>query len=95
MNKTDLEMYKEVEEALYKNATGYEYEETTTNESVDLEGKAVVTKEVVKKTAPANLDAQKFWLENKKPRTTTVININVSFDKEEIDYKRPKKHKNG
>ena len=95
MNKTDLEMYKEVEEALYKSATGYEYEETTVNESVDLEGKAVVTKEVVKKTAPANLDAQKFWLENKKPRNTTVIHINVSFDKEEIDCKRSKKHKNG
>ena len=58
-----------VENALYKKATGYEYEETTEELRFDKatgEKRMVVTKRV-KKTVPPDTVAQIFWLKNRKP----------------------------
>ena len=58
-----------VENALYKKATGYEYEEVTEELRFDKatgEKRMVVTKRV-KKTVPPDTVAQIFWLKNRKP----------------------------
>ena len=58
-----------VENALYKKATGYEYEEVTEELRFDKatgEKRMVVTKRV-KKTVPPDTAAQIFWLKNRKP----------------------------
>ena len=53
----------EVENASFKSAVGYEYEEVT-RELIN--GELVVTK-VVKKHMPPNVTAQIFWLKNRLP----------------------------
>lgn len=55
---------REVENALLKNALGYEAEEVT--EEYDADGKLVSSKRVKKRVAP-NTTAQIFWLKNRKP----------------------------
>lgn len=58
-----------VENALYKKATGYEYEEVTEELRFDKatgEKRMVVTKRV-KKIVPPDTVAQIFWLKNRKP----------------------------
>jgi hypothetical protein len=63
----------EVENALFKSATGYDYEETT--ELVkDVDGKK--TKEVTrtKKHAQGNTTAQIFWLKNRLPQKWRDVN---------------------
>lgn len=64
---------QEVEKALFKNCTGYDYEEETpvkVKEEYKAEDGTVLTKEVVivkkvKKHKPADLAAQKYWLNNR------------------------------
>ena len=64
---------QEVEKALFKNCTGYDYEEETpvkVKEEYKTEDGTVLTKEVVvikkvKKHKPADLAAQKYWLNNR------------------------------
>lgn len=70
---------REVENALYKNACGYEYEEETWERKRDPETglyEMVQTKRV-KKIVPPNTTAQIFWLKNRKP--------DVWRDKREIE----------
>ena len=58
-----------VENALYRNAMGYEYEEVTKEHvynPVTGEREFVTTK-VVTKNVPPNTTAQIFWLKNRKP----------------------------
>lgn len=60
-----------VENALYKRAIGYRYKETTKELCKDPETgkmKLVVTKEVVKEIPP-EVQAQTFWLKNRKKET--------------------------
>ena len=60
---------RKVENALYRNATGYEYEEVTKEyvyNPVTGEREFVTTK-VVTKNVPPNTTAQIFWLKNRKP----------------------------
>ncbi|KAK9679491.1 HNH endonuclease [Popillia japonica] len=54
-----------VENALYKNAIGYEYNEVTQERSPE-SGEMVVTKIVTKQATP-NTSAQIFWLKNRQP----------------------------
>ena len=54
----------QVENALLKNALGYEIEEVT--EEYDADGKLIHSKRVKKRVAP-NTTAQIFWLKNRKP----------------------------
>ena len=56
---------REVENALYKNALGYEYEEVKTYIE-DVDGVQKRRKEVTKKQMPPNTTAQIFWLKNRK-----------------------------
>ena len=61
----------EVENALFKTACGYEYEEVTEERKLNPEtGKfeMVVTKKVRKQVQPSNT-AQIFWLKNRRPDT--------------------------
>lgn len=53
----------EVENALFKRAIGYKYEEVTKE---NIGGEVVVTKIVTKEVAP-DTTAQIFWLKNRKP----------------------------
>lgn len=55
---------REVENALLKNALGYETEEVT--EEYDAKGRLISSKRV-KKRVPPNTTAQIFWLKNRKP----------------------------
>lgn len=57
----------EVENALYKTATGFWTEETTIEKMLDdSSGKMIVVREkTVKKFIPGNAVAQKFWLTNR------------------------------
>lgn len=55
---------RQVENALIKNALGWEYDETT--QEPDKGGKLVVTK-VVHKIVQPNVTAQIFWLKNRMP----------------------------
>lgn len=78
---------REVENALYKNATGYEYEETTEERKFNpttQQFEMVVTKIVHKKVLPQT-PAQIFWLKNRKPtewRDKRIIedHLNVADD---------------
>lgn len=56
----------EVENALFKRALGYEYEEEkiTTQE---IDGKEIIKKETFKKHMAPDTTAQIFWLKNRKP----------------------------
>ena len=56
---------RNVENALYKSARGYQYTEITRER--DETGAMVVTKEVVKEVKP-NTTAQIFWLKNRLPQ---------------------------
>ena len=58
-----------VENALHKNAMGYEYEEVTKERVYDpVTGKhEFVTTKVVTKNVPPNTTAQIFWLKNRNP----------------------------
>ena len=64
---------QEVEKALFKNCTGYYYEEETpvkVKEEYETDDGNVLTREVVvvkkvKKYKPADLSAQKYWLNNR------------------------------
>lgn len=64
---------QEVEKALYKNCTGYDYYEETpvkVKEEYEAENGTVLTREIVvvkkiKKHKPADLAAQKYWLNNR------------------------------
>ena len=82
---------RQVENAMLKNALGFEYEETKTIiEMVDGEKKQRVEK--IKKYQPPNTTAQIFWLKNRKrtewrDRHETEItgNLNVASIATEID----------
>lgn len=64
---------QEVEKALYKNCTGYDYYEETpvkVKEEYEADNGTVLTREIVvvkkiKKHKPADLAAQKYWLNNR------------------------------
>ena len=65
-NKTVADV--QVENALFRRALGYEYDEVTKERSMDADGNSslVVTK-VVKKTMPPEVGAICFWLKNRRP----------------------------
>lgn len=80
---------RQVENALFKNASGYYYDEVT--KEPDENGKLIVTK-VVRKHAPPNTTAQIFWLKNRKRtewrdrhETEVTGNLNVANIATEID----------
>lgn len=76
---------KQVENALYKSAMGYEWEEITEEWKFNpLKGKheMIVTKKVKKRVAPSNA-AQIFWLKNRLPdewRDKRYIQDKVEFE---------------
>lgn len=57
----------EVENALYKRAIGYEYEEEKTYIQ-EVDGKVTKKKEIIKRHVPGDTTAQIFWLKNRKPK---------------------------
>ncbi|MDO4647416.1 MAG: helix-turn-helix domain-containing protein [Eubacteriales bacterium] len=60
---------REVENALYKNAIGYDYHEVTRERRFNKQtGKyeMIVTKDIIRHVAPSTT-AQIFWLKNRKP----------------------------
>jgi len=63
-NKDIIDM--QVENALLKNALGFEYDEVKTIVE-DVNGKKVARKEITKKFMPGDSKAQMFWLKNRKP----------------------------
>ena len=69
---------RQVENALLKNALGFEYEETKTIMEITPNGERKQRIEKVKKYSPPNPTSQIFWLKNRKPhewrdRTETEI----------------------
>jgi IS30 family transposase len=72
---------RKVENALFKRALGYSFEEITYENGEE-------TKRVVKQVAP-DTTAQIFWLKNRKPnvwRDAKDINANVTTDKKLEDF---------
>lgn len=53
-----------IENALYKRALGYDYEEIKTITASD---GTIITKTITKKHMPADVTAQIYWLKNRKP----------------------------
>lgn len=79
---------RRVENALYKSAVGYEYDETT--KEPDKDGNLVVTK-VIHKIVQPNTTAQIFWLKNRKRtewRDRQELGLSGSVDISEIIAKR-------
>lgn len=70
----------QVENALFKRAIGYEYEEVKTIIS-EKDGKRV---EVVKKQMPPDTTAQIFWLKNRKPSTWRDKVVSVDNDNDQV-----------
>lgn len=69
----------EVENALFKRAIGYKYDETTKELTQD---GLIVTKVVTKEVQP-DTTAQIFWLKNRKPAEWSdrkEINANISYE---------------
>lgn len=58
---------RHVENALYKRALGYDYEETETFVTTDSAGREQKRIKRVKKSALPDVAAQIFWLKNRKP----------------------------
>lgn len=80
-NKDEADLV--VENSMYKNAVGFEYEEVT-EELVD--GKMQVTRRVTKLSAP-NTTAGIYWLNNRQPkkfRTKQEIENNIVFGLREL-----------
>lgn len=87
---------RHVENALYKNALGYSYDEITKERVLNQESgeyELQVTK-VVKKEVQGNTSAQIFWLKNRKPKDwrdkqeiqhsgETNVNVNADMTPEE------------
>ena len=68
----------EVENCLFKRATGYSYEEVT-SEAKNVDGILVMVEtKRVKKEVPPDVTAQIFWLKNRKPKEWR--------DKQDIEY---------
>lgn len=65
IKKGQMVVTEEVENAMFMAATGYEYEEETSE--LDNDGNLIVVKKVKKSQAP-NVTAQIFWLKNKNPQ---------------------------
>jgi transposase-like protein len=59
---------REVENALFKSAIGFEYEETKIIKEKDDMGRDRTRVEKTKKRVPPNVTAQIFWLKNRKPK---------------------------
>lgn len=76
----------EVENALFKNAIGYEYEEEKTYIQ-EVDGKITKRKEITKKIMPPNVTAQIFWLKNRK--TYEWRDKRVSVVEATIEKKNP------
>lgn len=85
---------REVENALYKNAMGFEYIEVKEIMEKDEKGKDVKRIEKIKKYMPPNTTAQIFWLKNRKTmewrdKQDVELNANVQtkiiIDGAEID----------
>lgn len=57
----------EVENALFKSATGYDYEETFISQTKDKDGNVNEVKKIYKKHQPPNATSAIFWLKNRKP----------------------------
>lgn len=70
---------REVENALFKKATGYEYTETVIEEITYTDAKVRTYKKIIKKHAQPDVTAQIFWLKNRKPskwRDKADIDVN-------------------
>ena len=86
---------QEVEKALYKNCTGYDYIEETpvkVKEEYKTEDGTVLTREIVvvkkiKKHKPADLGAQKYWLNNRLSNKWKDDPNKVANDKKSIKLK--------
>lgn len=83
---------RQVENALLKNALGFEYEETKTIIEISPDGEKKQRVEKIKKYSPPNSTSQIFWLKNRKPaewrdrRETEITgNLNVANIAAEID----------
>lgn len=75
---------REVENALLKNALGFEYEETKTIIEITPNGERKQRIEKVKKYNPPNPTSQIFWLKNRKPadwRDRKEVDANVKEGK--------------
>ena len=69
---------REVENALYKRALGYEYEEVKKIQEKDANGKDRIKIEKTTKTVIPDTTAQIFWLKNRKPKEWR--------DKQEVEH---------
>lgn len=75
---------RQVENALLKNALGFEYEETKTIIEIMPDGERKQRIEKVKKYNPPNPTSQIFWLKNRKPadwRDRREVDANVKEEK--------------
>ncbi len=75
---------RQVENALLKNALGFEYEETKTIMEIMPDGERKQRIEKVKKYSPPNPTSQIFWLKNRKPadwRDRREVDANVKEEK--------------
>ena len=79
-----------VENALYKRAIGYDYDEVTTVCDTNKDGEVVhTTAKTVTKHVPGDTTAQIFWLQNRKPKDwrdkRTLQAMNEVEDMSEIE----------
>lgn len=73
---------RNVENALYKSAVGYEYEET----KKEYEDGELIKETIIKKVVPPNVSAAALWLKNRKPdqwRDKQEINVNGTLKNEQ------------
>ena len=73
-----------VENALYKSAVGYDYDEVSASETTGLLGVITKQKKITKKKVIPNVNAQRYWLENRQPDTwkgtpEALIDANVTI----------------
>ena len=79
---------REVENALFKRAVGYDYTETRTEEK-----NGVITKKTITtKHIPGDTTAMIFWLKNRKPEVWKANDvISVPIEAEKISFYLPEK----
>lgn len=88
INKGRVVAVAEVENALFKRALGYDYEETKTNIKVDETGKATKTEEIIKKHLPPDVAACFILLKNKDRGNWADNPMKTELDRQIAEWRK-------
>jgi len=82
-----------VENALYKSAVGFDYDEVSASETTGLLGVITKQKKITKKKVIPNVNAQRYWLENRQsdtwkgtPEALIDANVTIVFSPEDEGF---------